>query len=67
MEENKCLDCTLWMPHVDELSPEECSELVKLGDLKIEKDNCGLWLCNDGACPHYSSPVVRDIELQDKK
>jgi hypothetical protein len=53
-EENKCLTCELWEPHIDDKSPKECQEEVEKGNLKIEKDNCSKWLCNNGTCPNYN-------------
>lgn len=47
-EENSCLECSLWKPHIDDMSPEE----ITTHNLPRTKDNCGNYLCNDGICPN---------------
>ena len=50
---NKCLDCELFDPYIDDESLDFAIECVNNGILKREKDVCSHWLCNNGSCPHY--------------
>jgi len=46
-EKNYCLECKLWNPHIDDMSPEKIAKY----NLPRIKDNCSAWLCNNGTCP----------------
>ena len=50
----KCVECDLFSPYADNKSPDECIQMVKERKIGRLKENCGRWLCNDNACPHYN-------------
>jgi hypothetical protein len=56
---NRCLACTLYEAHMDDMSTEE---IVKL-NLPRVKDNCSHYLCNNGTCPVYPPTWMTEEEI----